>query len=246
MDNNKFGNIIALCAFWVVVAEGYTSKELKGLFLFIAIVTGLVLTVIAIGVDYVQNTIKEVFELIRKAFHDAFIIIIIGIDTFQIFLFVIKRFFPQQADYIINSEGFSLSVNHCIVILVMFVAICAIYNWRYYNWVSCELMFLSFIIPTVHDWLVNNNTASVPFNQVYLAIIIVLCIWYILKSRKRSKVGSIIEEFVLSSVTISSTVGYIQRVVHYRNISYLRLFIMVYVIECVVYGVRRWLIDKND
>lgn len=229
MDNNNVKEVILLAALWIFFFVCMSNKLLSGIYKDLAFSLCIIATIFVIGIHNVIQIISDFVNMVIRLFHTIFILII----SFFAVLQALRTIVSSICSVLKIQANTNLLV---FLILFVWVVLLCVYFIKIKEQVCCDLMLTSVALPAIHVYLMTRFPQMFSSDSIYIIIFVLFFLCVLLS--QDAPATKAIHTIFFNSITFAAMVGYYQKVVHNRSISYVLLFIIAFLAQCLIhYGV---------
>lgn len=226
MDNNKVKEVILLAALWIFFFVCMSNELLSSFYKGLAFSLCMIATIFVIGLNNVKQMFNDFVNMVCSIIHTIFIVIILYYAVLQALgtiVFNICSVLKKQVNT--NLLG--------ILILFVWVVLLYVYFEKIEDQLCCDLMLSSVALPAIRNNLMTHFPPMSSSDDDCIYIIIIFLLFFCLSFSKRAPVTGTIHAIIFYSIAFAATVGYYQKVVNNRSISYVLLFIIALLVQCL-------------
>ena len=226
MDNNNVKDIILLAALWIFFFVCMSNELLSAFYKGLAFSLCIIATIFVIGLNNVKRIINDFVNMVCRLIHTIFIVIILYFAVLQALdtiVFSICSVLKKQVNT--NLLG--------ILILIVWVMLLYVYFEKIEDQLCCDLMLSSVALPAIRKILMTHFPLVSSSDDDWIYILIIVLLFFCLSFSKRAPVTGTIHAIIFYSITFAATVGYYQKVVNNRSMSYVLLFIIALLAQCL-------------
>lgn len=222
METNNVKEVILLAALWILFFVCMSNELLSGIYKDLAFFLCIIATIVFIGLSKVIEIFDKFLNMVIQIFHFIFVLIISFFAVVQIISAIVSHLKIQ-----VNTDPL------LFLILVVWIVLLYFYFKLFKNQLCCDLMLSSVALPAIHVFLMDKYQQVSSSDSIYLIIWLLFFLCILLQ--RDAPETRVIHTIIFNSITFAATVGYYQRVVNNRSISYVLLFIIALLAQCLVH-----------
>ena len=222
METNNVKEVILLAALWILFFVCMSNELLSGIYKDLAFFLCIIATIVFIGLSKVIEIFDKFLNMVIQILHFIFVLIISFIAVVQIISAIVSHLKIQ-----VNTDPL------LFLILVVWIVLLYFYFKLFKNQLCCDLMLSSVALPAIHVFLMDKYPQVSSSDSIYLIIWLLFFLCILLQ--RDAPETRVIHTIIFNSITFAATVGYYQRVVNNRSISYVLLFIIALLAQCLVH-----------